>query len=240
MKKRLISIFLIILAAVVCLVSCPGILPIYEVSITIVENPDFLDEDNNPLYPLAFSPATDISDFLSGFSDPVVVPELASHAPNNVNATYVTVNAVTNTLFYITGVRMEDIRYSLVPQAGNPIGTSSGITYIHPQLGEISPVIVNLSYPDETVTTGSPGQGIKINPETDNVFEVGLSTMISLWHHIDTDRDDTGFPVDQDEVITLTGKLFFEGYFENGFEFSGGFPNPLQVTMQVYHDTPAS
>jgi hypothetical protein len=142
-----------------------------------------------------------------------------------LGATIVTINVHTDTLFYITGARIENIRYRTVL-------ASVPLNYIHPVLGDICPVFSTL--PTSTSYTGSTA-AIPVNTGVDNIFEVGLSTELSLWDHIDYDDDGLYYWEDQDEIIELQGSLFFEGFLLDGREFSGSFPMPLHLDMTIAH-----
>lgn len=74
--------------------------------------------------------------------------------------------------------------------------------------------------------------------DVDNVFEVGLSSELALWDHIDFDDDGTKFRSDDDEGIALQCSLFFEGFLEDGTEFSGSFPLPLHLDLTLSHAAP--
>ena len=179
-------------------------------------------------FPVQFPAAGDIETVRPEGAVPTPDFDIASHGPV-LGATIALVNVRTNHRFYITGVRIENVRYSLEPADGNPIGTSSGITYVHPVLGVMSPIIASIPINENDVAA------ITVGPDQDNIFDVGFSSMISLWDHIDINRDGQAFPWDQDESITLTCSLFFEGYFERGIEFSGSFPPPLSIDIVVEH-----
>ena len=154
---------------------------------------------------------------------------IASYGPT-LGGTIVTVNVQTNAVFYVTGTRIENVRYRT--DVSNVY-----IDYSHPVYGDYCPVFSTV--PTSQSYTGSVA-AIPVSPGVDNVFEVGLSTELSLWDHIDYDGDGAGnyFAEDQDEVISLQGSLFFEGYLADGTEFSGNFPAPLHLEMTIYHDVP--
>lgn len=123
------------------------------------------------------------------------------------------------------------MRYWLTPVNGDPIGTESQIAYVNPTLGEISPIFANLALGGN----GSSSAVIKINPNVDNSFDLGLSSELSMWDSIDVDRNGVAFPQDQNEVITLTCSVFLEGYLPDGTQFDGTFPPPLALKLVVEH-----
>ena len=47
---------------------------------------------------------------------------------------------------------------------------------------------------------------------------------------------EVAFPADDDEVIHIRASLFLEGYLADGTEFSGAFPPPLVLDMEIRHD----
>jgi hypothetical protein len=79
---------------------------------------------------------------------------------------------------------------------------------------------------------------ILVVEETGAIFEVGLSSALSMWSFIDADRDGLDCPEDDDEVMGITCSLFFEESLENGTEFTGAFPPPLLLHITVKHDVP--
>lgn len=178
--------------------------------------------DNN--FPVWFPSAADI-DALQ-----VTAPgaEVASSGPT-LGGTIAKVQMNSNQRFFVTGVRIENVRYRLSPADGNPIGTSSDIEYVHPVLGVMSPIVPNLGIADAESAV------VEIAADADQVFEVGLASALSMWNSVDADRDNVMFPDDDDEVVEITCSLFFEGYLENGMEFTGAFPPPLLVHMTVSH-----
>lgn len=178
-------------------------------------------------FPILFPSAADI-DALQLAVD--LDAEIASHGPT-LGATIAVVSVTSSQKFYITGVRIEDIRYRLSPSGPNPIGTTSDIAYIHPVFGEISPILANLGLPAE-----SESAVIEIPEDAAQTIEVGLASALSMWNTIDADRDGIDFPDDDDEVIDITCSLFFEGFLEWGIEFSGSFPPPIRLNIVVKHD----
>ncbi len=142
-----------------------------------------------------------------------------------LGGTIVSVNVRTNRLVSITGVRIEDVRY-------RPTNASTHINYVHPTLGEITPIFANLA----TSFDYSGGYGaLQMNPDTDNVFEVNLSSELSLWDHIDFDGDGTSFRTDNNEVLAVRCNMFLEGFLPDGTEFRGSFPVPLSLDITLSH-----
>ena len=182
------------------------------------------------LFPVQFPDAATIEGVRPEGALPSPDFDIASGGPV-LGVTIASVNFRTNHPFFITGVRIENVRYRLEPADGSPIGTSSDITYVHPVFGIIAPIIANIS------VSGTDMAVIFIQKDQDNNIDVGLSSKISFWDHIDVDRDGQAFPWDTDESITLTCSLFFEGYLEPGIEFSGAFPPPLSLEIVVEHGT---
>ena len=177
-------------------------------------------------FPVLFPPAADIATLQGTVPD----AEIASHGPVS-GGTLAVVNVTSNRRFFITGVRIENVRYRLSPADGNPIGTSSHIEYIHPTFGVMSPIIPNLGLDPEAESAV-----IEIPADSTQVFEIGIASALSMWETIDADRDGTDFPNDDDEEIEITCSLFFEGYLEWGIEFFRSFPPPLLLTVIVKHD----
>lgn len=79
------------------------------------------------------------------------------------------------------------------------------------------------------------GAVIEVEPDIDSSFDVDLSTLLEVWDTMDADVDGIMFPDDQDEVIALSCSLFFEGYLEDGTEFTGSFPPPLKLYFEISH-----
>jgi hypothetical protein len=167
---------------------------------------------------------------------PLYFPKTAAQQPNRqyaswgnwLGATLVVVNIRPNKPIYISGVRIEDVRY-------RPANANVFIDYIHPTLGEITPVFAHLA----TSFDYSNGYGaLPMMADVDNVFEVGLSSELGLWDHIDYNVDGTAFRTDDDEVINVSCSLFFEGFLEDGTEFSGSFPLPLHLDLALSHADP--
>ena len=176
-------------------------------------------------FAMIFPNAADIA--LSRAADADIL--VASYGPT-LGATIVTVNIRTNAAFYVTRTRIEDVRYRTDV-------SNVHIDYSHPVYGDYCPVFSTV--PTSQSYTG-PVAAIPVSPGVDNVFEVGLSTELRLWDHLDFDGDGAGsyFAEDQDEIILLQGSLFFEGYLSDGTEFSGNFPAPLHLEMTISHDLP--
>jgi len=180
-------------------------------------------------FPVLFPPAADIGTLRGTVPD----AEIASHGPI-LGATLAVVQLTSNRQFFITGVRLEDVRYRLMPTpdpGANPIGTTSDIEYVHPTAGLISPITATLSLAPEAQSAV-----IEVEANATGTFEVGFASALSMWDEIDLDRDGNKFPDDDDEVIEITASLFFEGYLPIGLEFSGAFPPPLQVKLVVQHE----
>ena len=180
------------------------------------------------LFPVQFPDAATIEGVRPEGAIPAPDFDIASGGPVS-GVTIASVNLRTNHPFFITGARIENVRYRLEPADGSPIGTSSDITYVHPDFGIISPIIANIGVGNSDMAV------IFIQKDQDNNLDVGLSSTISFWDHIDVDRDGQAFPWDSNESITLTCSLFFEGYLEPGIEFSGAFPPPLNLEIVVEH-----
>lgn len=148
----------------------------------------------------------------------------ASFGPT-LGATIVKVNIRTNRTIYISGVRIEDLRYQ-------PTNANTHINYVHPTLGPIAPIFANLA----TSFEYSGGYGaLTMNPDVDNIFEVNLSSELGLWDHIDFDANGTTFRTDDNEVITIRCNMFFEGFLDDGTEFTGSFPVPLNLDATLSH-----
>lgn len=149
-----------------------------------------------------------------------------------LGATVAELDVKTNETFFLTGARIENVRYELLPVGGtNPIGTSSDIAYVNPTLGEISPI-----FPDLALGVNGGNLAVdKVYPNQDNYFDLGLSSALSLWNSIDVDRNGVYFPQDQSEVIHLTCSVFLQGYLPDGTEFTGNFPPPLLLKLVVEH-----
>ncbi len=136
-----------------------------------------------------------------------------------LGATVIVINAVSTVPFHITGARIEQVLY-------RPLGASSEIGYVNPVFGLINPFFLEL--PGGPVIAVAPGAG----PTT---FDLDLATALSLWTGMDSDGDASMFPADQNEVVSIACSLFFEGYREDGTEFSGQFPAPLRLYFRVQH-----
>jgi hypothetical protein len=152
--------------------------------------------------------------------------EYVSHGPYQ-GATLVTVNVRTDRTIYVSGARVEKVRYR------NEDTMSVHADYIHPVFGKsVSPVFANLA-----TSFGYSGgyEALEMKPDQDNFFEVGLSSVISLWDHMDFDGDGIKFRADDDEAIVLSCSLCLEGFLPDGEGFSGGFPVPLHLDIAISH-----
>jgi hypothetical protein len=232
MTKRvfgLFFVFLLILFFTSCEIGTDIQAILDQLTTTLDVSVDFTDTQYGQTgsdwsFSMLFPSASDIT--TSRGLDPDIL--IASEGPDtSLGATLVKVNIRTNVPFYVTGTRIENIQYNLV-------GSGEPIDYFHPVLGDFCPVFSTL--PTSQSYTGSVA-AIPVAADTDNVFEVGLTTELSLWDHVDFDGDGAGlyFAEDQNEIISLQGSLFFEGYLADGAEFSGNFPAPLHLEMTISH-----
>ncbi len=223
-----VSTFLVMLAAVLLLTACEMFFP-PPIRISVSFSATQYDSaTENGSFPVLFPAAAGITTLRA------TVPnaEIASHGPV-LGGTIAVASVTTNRTFYITGARIENVRYRLSPESdGSPIGTSSEIAYIHPVYGLISPLILNLA---GTGTSGAEAV-IAVKPGEATSFDIGIASALSFWDSIDSDRDGVMFPVDDNEEIEITGSIFFEGFLLNGTEFSGSFPPPLFTKIIVRHD----
>ena len=129
---------------------------------------------------------------------------------------------VTNRTIYLTGARIDQIYY-------RPSGASSEIGYIHPVYGIMNPFFLEMPGGD-TVTVAESSSG----PIT---IELDLATVLALWSEIDADGDGVLFPADQDESISLSCRLFFDGYTDAGRDLPESYPPPLRLYFTISHLT---
>lgn len=210
MKTKVLFPVLLVLAAVTPLMTCNTIAP--EVTMAFSDSQNGLakstwaDGSSQWVFPLKFA-----------WPPPATGDQVSTGHING--ATVISITATSNTPFYITGVRIEQVLY-------RPTGASSEIGYVNPNLGLINPFFLEL--PGGPVITVASDKSAA-------VFDVDLATALSLWTSIDADNDGTPFSADQNEVISVACSLFFEGYMKDGTEFSGQFPPPLRLYFRIQH-----
>jgi hypothetical protein len=210
MKRQIVSLTSLSILAVLLFFGCNNAEDVLDVTMSFSATQNGLAQSdwfgrNEWVFPVYFSTAPSTAEEVS-----------RGHA---LGATVIVTDAMSNVPFYITGVRIEQVLY-------RPAGASSEIGYVHPVFGPINPFFLEL--PGGPVIEVAPGT-------TPTTFDVDLATALSLWTFMDADGDATLFPADQDEVISIACSLFFEGYMQDGTEFSGQFPAPLRLYFRVQH-----
>jgi hypothetical protein len=215
---------LIVALAALLAMSCDGVLPDdgdeqepFEVTLALSGTQGALEKEDRFgsqewVFPLYFSDAP--------------TPATAVSAGHQSGATVIVVTATTNRAFSVTGVRIEQVLY-------RPEGASSEIGFIHPTTYQpIQPFFLELP----------GGPVIRIEPPGEDglpsLFDVDVATVGLPWQDMDADADGDSFLDDQDEEVSVACSLFFEGFLDDGTEFSGSFPAPLRLYFTVQHGTP--
>jgi hypothetical protein len=187
-----------------------------------------LEAEEPEYYQMLFPPAADID----------VDPYEYASAGDELGATIVRISIASNRDFSITGARVENLAYEIkpinaeIPALANPSG-AGWVPYSH-----FDVVNGQVTDPVSVAVPAYEGSAVIhiLKDATASVIEIYPKTRLGYWADLDTDRDGIDFIDDDTEVIDVRCSIFLEGYLEGGTEFTGSFPGPLGISLQIRHN----